>query len=295
MRSYITPMKLLLSLICSTVAVYAQPAFEVASIRPSAPAGDTKVNVGLHIDGARVSFNSLSLKDYIAFAYEVKDHQISGPEWLASERFDIAGTLPPGTERGQVRAMVKNLLAERFGLKLHTESREFPVYAIIRGKGPLKLNTTPADADTDTVETQPKTPVTNVTGGGSRNGVNIDYGAGSWFAFANNKLEGKKLTMERMAQTLARFEDRPVVDMTGLPGNYDFVLEFTPEDYQAMLIRSAVNAGVVLPPQAIHMMETASGDSLMTSIESLGLKLERRKAPLDVLIIDKMERAPTDN
>jgi uncharacterized protein (TIGR03435 family) len=286
-------MKHLCTLIFLVSTAYAQPAFEVASVRPSSASGDTKVNVGVHIDGARVSFNSLSLQDYIAFAYDVKGHQIVGPDWLAGERFDIAATLPPGTERPQVRAMVQTLLAERFGLKLHKDSKEFPVYAIVRGKGPLKLKETAPDPDNGNAE--PQKPAVNVTGGGSRNGVNIDYGGGSWFAFANNKLEGKKLSMARLAETLARFEDRPVVEMTALAGNYDFVLDFTPEDYQAMLIRSAVNAGMVLPPQAIHAMEAASGDSLMTSIESLGLKLDRRKAPLDVLVVDKIDRTPAAN
>ena len=89
--------------------------------------------------------------------------------------------------------------------------------------------------------------------------------------------------------------DKPVVDMTGLTGTYDVLLNFTEEDYRAMLIRSAINAGVVLPPQARQLMEAASGDSVASAMQAAGLKLEPRKAPLDVLVIDHAEKTPSAN
>jgi uncharacterized protein (TIGR03435 family) len=98
-----------------------------------------------------------------------------------------------------------------------------------------------------------------------------------------------------MAEMLARFADRPVVDMTELEGNYDFALEFAPEDFRAMMIRSATAAGVMLPAEAMRALEGASGDSLFTALQTLGLKLEPRKAPLEVLVIDHIEKAPTEN
>ena len=85
------------------------------------------------------------------------------------------------------------------------------------------------------------------------------------------------------------------VDMTNLKGNYDFVLELSPEDFRAMGIRSAISAGVALPPQAIQMAEAASGDSLSNAMQKLGLKLESRKAPLEVIVIDHAEKTPSDN
>jgi uncharacterized protein (TIGR03435 family) len=94
---------------------------------------------------------------------------------------------------------------------------------------------------------------------------------------------------------LARFEDRPVVDMTGLKGKYDFTLSFTEEDYHAMMIRAAISSGMALPPEAIQAMERASGDSLYTALDAVGLKLESRKAPLDVLVIDHAEKNPSEN
>lgn len=277
----------------SSVLLFGQeaPKFEVASIRPTSSDTFQKVNVGVHIDGARVTISSFSLRDYIRVAYGVKDYQITGPEWLGSERFDVSATLPPGSGQDKVRDMMKALLADRFGMKLHHESKEFPVYALMIGKGPLKLVESPLDPEgTD----NPKGAV-NVAASGGRDGVNVSWGRGAYFAFANNKLEAKKLTTAAIAETLARFVDKPVVDMTGLTGTYDLTLNFTEEDYRAMLIRSGVNAGVVLPPQALRLMESASGDSLFSAIQEAGLKLDSRKAPLDVLVIEKIDKSPTDN
>ena len=123
----------------------ARPEFEVASVRPSAPPTD-RVNIGMHVDGARVSCTYLSLKDYIRIAHRVKDYQVTGPEWLSSERFDIAATLPAGVARERVLDMMQVLLAERFRLKLHRDTKEFPVYGLVSGKGGLKMKESTADS-----------------------------------------------------------------------------------------------------------------------------------------------------
>ena len=102
--------------------------------------------------------------------------------------------------------------------------------------------------------------------------------------------------MASLAGTLERFLDRPVVDMTGLKGPYNFSFEVTPEDYRAMLIRSAVVAGVVLPPEVLRILDGASSpSSLFDAMEKLGLKLESRKAPLDVVVVDSARKTPTEN
>jgi uncharacterized protein (TIGR03435 family) len=101
--------------------------------------------------------------------------------------------------------------------------------------------------------------------------------------------------MPSFAEGLRRFMDRPVIDQTGLTKAYDFTLTFTPEDYNAMMIRSALSAGVVLPPQALRALDYSSGDSLFSAVEALGLKLDRRKAPLEVVVVDQMEKTPTEN
>ena len=272
-----------------------RPEFEVASIRATDQSNPAQVSVGVHIDGAQVSISYFALQDYIRVAYRLKQYQVIGPDWIASERFDIAAKIPATANRDQVPEMLQTLLEDRFKLKSHREDKEFPVYALIPAKGGVKLKESPPDTDTGAGGAEPARAPVNVTASGSARGVNVNLGGGSYFAFADNKLEGKKLTMTAFCDTLARFMDRPVVDMTGLTGNYDITLNITQEDYTAMLIRSALSAGIVLPPQALRALEMSSGDSLTSALQLVGLKLDARKAPLPVLIVDHIEKTPTAN
>jgi len=124
----------------------------------------------------------------------------------------------------------------------------------------------------------------------------VNLGRGSSFTFANNKFEAKRINMLALAGTLERFLDRPVVDMTNLKGSYDLSFDVTGEDYRAMLIRSAVVAGVILPPDVLRLLDGSSSPaSLFDGLDKLGLKLVAAKAPLDVLVIDKMLKSPTEN
>jgi uncharacterized protein (TIGR03435 family) len=288
-----------MKLVCAflPIALFGQTAqFEVASIRPSPPPGPERMNVGVHIDGARVSCTALNLKDYISAAYKIKIYQIEGPDFLGSERFDINAKLPAGATEAQVPDMIKALLADRFQMKAHRETKDLPVYALTVAKGGLKMKESPVDPNKvgDPGE-KPKAPATNVTGSGGRGGVHLEYGHGSFFTMADNKFIARKLPMASFVEVLARFEDKPVVDMTGLTGSYDFDLEFTQEDYMAMLIRSAIAAGITMPPEALRMLSGSSGDSLTNALDRLGLKMENRKAPLEVLVVDRIEKAPTEN
>ncbi len=268
--------------------------FEVASIRPSDPilGPADAAKIGLHIDRSRVSLNKLSLNDFLAAAYKVKSYQISGPDWMASERFDINAKLPDGSTGEQIPPMIQALLADRFGMKVHREMRDFPVYALVMGKTGLKMKESPPDPPADPAA-PPK--AFDVTTSASQSGTTINYGNGMYMTFGNNTFEGRKLPASAMADTLARFVDRPVVDLTELKGNYDFTLQFAPEDFGAMMMRAAIAAGIVLPPEALKLIDASNGDSLFNAIETLGLKLEKRKAPIEVLVIDHIEKSPSDN
>ena len=268
------------------------PQFEVASIRTSAPFNGYSVNLGLHIDGAQARFTFFSLKDYVRIAYRVKDYQVEAPEWMTSAHFDISAKLPQGMGREQVPEMLQTLLADRFGLKFHRDSKEFPVYALVIGKGELKLKESP-DAATEGGDAS-QAPLSVAASGGPQ-GTNVSFGPGSYFTFGNDHFEAKKLTMVRFADMLSRFTDRPVVDMTNLKGSYDFNLDVTSEQYRTMLIRAGIAAGISLPPEAVRLVAGASDDSLGGAIQALGLKLEPRKAPLEVLVVDHAEKAPTEN
>jgi uncharacterized protein (TIGR03435 family) len=287
-----------LFLLCfAGVLAYAQttPApveFEVASVKPSTNEIE-QVNVGVHVDGAQVHIADFSLQDYIRVAYRVKNYQVTGPDVL-SERFDVDAKLPAGTGRDQVPEMLQALLTNRFQMKMHRESKDFPVYALSVAAGGLKLKESPLDKEDESAGAV-RGGATDVSASGGRSGISINFGRGSYFTFANDKLEAKKLTMANFADLLARFMDRPVVDRTGVSGNYDISIALTAEDYRTMLIQSAVSAGVKLPPQALQLLDGASDDSLYTALRNFGLKLDAAKAPLDVLVIDHILKTPVAN
>jgi len=284
-----------LLVVLSATAAFAQdspkPEFEVASVRPSAQSPEAGVTAGVRIDGAQFRSAFLTLKDYLGLAYRVKLYQISGPDWISSDRFDISATLPPGSAN-QIPEMMQRLLEDRFQIKMHREKKDFPVYVLEVAKGGLKIQETGPDPDPANADA--KTPLT-ITGSGNAQGVSVNLGRGASYTFANNKFEGKRLTTALMAATLERFVDRPIVDMTDLKGTYDITLDVTQEDYRAMLIHAAVAAGVSLPPEALRLLDGASLPSLFEATQKAGLKLDSRKAPLDVIIVDGGRKTPTEN
>jgi uncharacterized protein (TIGR03435 family) len=283
-------------LVLTSVVAYCQaPAhteFEVASVR-SAPinvSGQEKVALGVHMDGSHVRIASFSLRDLIVRAYGVKAAQVTGPDWIASERYDVNATLPAGSTGDDIPVMLQALLTDRFKLKIHRDKKEFPVYALIIGKSPLKL--TEDALDPETAESK---GAVNAAVSGSAAGVSVNLGRGAYYTFADNQFEAKKMSVNQLCLQLERYVDRPIVNMTDLNGTYDITLKLTPEDYQAMLIRVAVNSGVVLPPQVLQYMEGSSISSLFDAVQQAGLKLDPRKAPLDLIVVDQAQKSPTDN
>jgi uncharacterized protein (TIGR03435 family) len=287
-------------LVLAAAGVYAQPAkprleFEVASIKPCPPydaMSGAKVSVGMRVDGAQVHYSFLSLKDLIRQGYKLKLHQILGPDWIASERWNIDATLPAGATTKDVPEMLQSLIEERFQMKYHHESKEFPVYGLVQVKGGAKLKESPPD---ETPAGEPSKAAVDMQATGGPQGTSVNLGNGSTYFFGDNKLEAKKLQMVQFAEILGRFVERPVVDMTELPGKYDFLLKFSDDDYRTMLIRSAIAAGINLPPEALKMIEGTTDDPLMAPLATVGLKLEKRKAPLDVMVIDSVSRTPAQN
>ena len=273
-----------------TVAVSGQerPAFEVASIRPTAP-DQNEVVVGVRITGAQLRISRWPLKEYLAMAYRLRPQQISGPDSI-SALYDISATIPAGVSQEKVPEMLQALFADRFALKAHLEKKEFPVYALDVGKDGLKVKEAPLDAAAAAAPA-----ATNVQGTGSNNGVSLDGGDGSSFSLVPNRVEVRRMTMERFAGLATRFLDRPLVDFTRLPGRYDLTLEIPPEDYTAMLVRAAVSQGIQLPPQALQAMNLGSINPLKAAMEKAGFRLDARNAPLDFLVIDSIAKAPTEN
>jgi len=277
------------------VALSAQtkrPSFEVASIRPAADAPRQAVAAAGRVDGAQFRIAGLTIRDYISQAYGVKLNQISGPDWMTTTRFDIVATLPAGGSQDQVPQMMQSLLEERFELKTHREKKEFPVYALAVAPAGLKAAQIPSNSEPESGDA--KSPQA-FTRSGSGRGIFINLGEGSSFTFANNAFEAKKVTMPSLAGMLERFVDRPVVGATGAAGSYDVSFDLTPEDYRMMLNRAAVAAGLVLGPDALRVLDGSSPTSLYDGLGKFGLKLEARKAPLDVLVVDNIRKTPTEN
>jgi uncharacterized protein (TIGR03435 family) len=269
----------------------ASPEFEVASVKPSAESANPMANVsrGLHIDGAMVSYDGMPLRWYLRTAYRVKEHQISGPDWINSERFDIVAKLPAGATREQIPDMLLALLVDRFKLTSHRETKDFPVYALTVAKGGLKMKESPLHPTTDEGVGKNNVDV-NVTGG--NRGAVVSLGKGASVSFEAQRLVAKKVTMAYLADSLARFVDRPVVDMTNVTGTYDCTIPYNLDDLRALILSSAP-AGTPLPPRQAEVGD--NGVSLVDSLLALGLKMEPRKAPLDMVVIDHMEKTPTAN
>ena len=263
--------------------------FEVASIRPSESTAPDRVNAGLRMDGSQAHFGALSVKNLIERAYKVQPNLIIGPDWISSKRFDISAKLPEGSTVDQIPEMLQSLLAERFGLKTHNEKKDMPAYALVLGKSPLKLKELPPDT-----QPQANNGAVNVAVSGSVQGVSMDLGNGSSYVFANDQFQFTKVSMDVMASLLSRFLDRPVVNMTNLPGNYDLSLPVTQQDYYILLTRSGANAGVVLPAQAMPLLNLTPV-SLFDALDQQGLHIDARSLPLDMIVVDQASQTPTEN
>ena len=266
--------------------------------------------VGMKVDAARVDIANLSLADLVRIAYRLKPYQIAGQDWMKRERFDIVGKLREGTSADQVPEMLQDLLAERFKLTVHSETKDHVVYALVVGKNGPKLveappETAPAANPTPTAPGGPgpvqlSADASSLMISGERTGpIRLSPGAGTM------RLEARQATMAALADMLSRILDRPVVDMTGLAGVYHLTLNLSLQDMHAM-----VEASGVMPPGPgmggdMHgpgsdapgrgQGSDAPASSVFENIQQLGLKLESRRAPMEMIVIDHLEKAPTEN
>src|SRR5205809_6286027 len=175
----------------------ARPEFEVASIKPAAVQTQAAA-AGIRIDGSQVRMSNFSLKDAVASSYRMKFNQVVGPDWISSQRFEFNAKLPDGASPTQVPEMVQALLVDRFQLKIHRESREFPIYALEVAKSGLKMKELPPDPESD--KSDPGT--ISMAGGGNSSGASISLGKGSFFNLTATGFEARKLTMGNFADML---------------------------------------------------------------------------------------------
>lgn len=308
--------------------------FEVASVKASPPIDMMKLRAevqagrmprfGPHVDGARAEYLGMSLKALIALAYKVKGYQIAGPEWLNSERFDIVAKLPDGASKDDAPKMLQALLQERFKLTAHRDTQEHPVLALLVAKDGPKLKESPPTTEVIDENTplkpgemkidSPEGPVRMTRN--SDGSMTINMGAKGTITQRMDP-QSRTLTMESSGVTMAGFADmltnvlqmgggggRQVVDMTGLKGHYQVTLQLSLTDLMA-----AARAQGMLPPTTPPGAGAAAGaspgaaasdpggasNSVFASVKKLGLKLEPRKAPVEQLVVDHVEKTPTED
>jgi uncharacterized protein (TIGR03435 family) len=253
-------------------------------------------------DPGRINWTGVTLRDLLMNAYDVKSYQITGPAWFDSERYEIVAKVPSGATKEQAKVMWQNLLADRFGVVFHRESKEFQVMELTEAKGGSKLKPTEAVANAPAPEGPPPLPpgppeldangFPKMAGPGTR--VWITPGPnGQMLAH----MAARARSTQELAEVLGNELNKPVVDKTGLTGKYDYNLEYTPD---------LAGRGLPFPPPGAvgpggagggASTEAAEpGSNLASAVQQqLGLRLTAGKAKLDVLVIDKAEKTPTEN
>ena len=272
------------------------PSYDVVSVKPNNAPGITLM--GGDSPGAFRATNA-SVNGLIMAAYNVASFQISGePQWAHSRTFDVEAkadqatttalaALPFAERRTRNMLMLQSLLADRFKLRVHHESRETSVYALVPARGGLKL---PPPQEGSCVEVADSAGPSGEPGGrmpppGQSASPTVTCGGvGVTLEAAGARMSGRKVTMAQFARVLSRVLGRPVTDRTGFLGLFDLDFDFLPDE---------ATVGLPPPPPGAIPAETA-GASIFTAIQQLGLRLESSRGPVDVVVIDHIEE-PTPN
>jgi len=235
------------TLACATASAQA---FAVASIRPSAAEVKFEHDGKTETTPGTLRMQDVTVSTCIKWAYGVQDRQISGPEWIQSQHYDIIAKADGPADDQQMKLMLQTLLADRFKLSFHRQSKELKSYVMTVAKGGHKLHESASDAKPSRQNSAVGTTV-------------------------------KATTIKEFGDFMSGPLQTPVVDMTGLDGRYDFVLDFTP-----------------YLPDGEHVMKVdfanTNGIIIAALQGELGLKLESKKEFVDVLVIEHVEK-PSEN
>jgi uncharacterized protein (TIGR03435 family) len=309
--------KLTICLVLTVMGAFAQtkPSFEVATIKPAQPVDQAKfvaalqnggrMPIGARIDSHRAEYLNIDLKGLLMYAYGVKLYQITGPDWMATTRFDIVAKMPDGSTNEDAPRMLQSLLEERFKLTTHRTGVEHPVLALVVGKGGPKLKAS-AEKPVAIDEDAPLKPgEVNMDGPDGPMRAKADLTTGSSVvdmglkgkisrrvnpATQSMHIEFSMTTMGGVVYVLTQLMSQlgggapglQVVDMTGIQGNYDASLE--------------ISLGANIPDPAPGAAADPGGaSSVMDAVQSMGLKLESRKVVMDQIVVDHVEKTPTEN
>jgi uncharacterized protein (TIGR03435 family) len=263
-------------------------AFEAASLKlTSSPDKDGRVMREMRggpgsPDPGRFTFTNVTLKILVQQAYNLKEFQVEGPDWIDSVGYDLVATMPRGTTQEQAAEMLQTLLADRFKVTFHRERRQMPVMALVVGKNGPKMK----EAEVPVLP-EGEAPPPGKGGPGIRMMMSPD----------GLRLAGS-MTMAQLANTLTRRVGRPVVDQTELSKTYDVDITWMPDDRDgaSMKMAAIAHGGAGGPSGDSPHPASEPAPTLPQALdEKLGLKLEARKSSADMFILDHAEKSPVEN
>jgi uncharacterized protein (TIGR03435 family) len=253
----------------------ARPRFDVASIKPNAPGG---INTGDFrvLPGGRLTAEKVLLRFLIQNAYGVRPFQLKGgPDWINSEGYDIEAKAEGNPSNGQMVLMMQTLLEDRFKLKVHRETKELPVYALTVAKGGFKLPEPKQGACTAPDPNGPPLPPSpNQAGPCGRAMIRISKGVA--------RINGYQVPMREFVRVLSNIMGRTIIDQTGFTRAFDLQLEFATDDAIAGL------------PEAPKPADDSVPSIFVAAQEQLGIKIVSTKGPVEILVIDHIEKPDMD-
>ena len=263
--------------------------FEVASVKPAAlqKSNFMRISGGPGTaDPGRLTWNNVTPQALLLRAYGLKSYQLSGPSWLDSARVDILAKVPPGATKDQINIMLQDVLVERFNPTFHREAKERSIYELTLGKNGSKLK----ESDLS-IQPPVREPGQLFRGGADKDG--FPTAAPGTNAKLGRTVDGidywtyQKAPIPDLAAQLEAEFARPVIDKTGLTGKYDFTLMYSRDGLRVRKLDQTSNSAPADP---------SGGPTLLKAIEDqLGLKLESAKDSIDVLVIDHIDKTPTEN
>ncbi|HEY4360132.1 MAG TPA: TIGR03435 family protein [Bryobacteraceae bacterium] len=276
--------------------------FEVASVKPAAPSGNSpfanvfQMRGGPGTDDAgQIHYSNVALQVLLMRAYGLKmRYQLEEPNWLTSLTFDIEAKVPAGATLEDLNIMIQNLLIERFHLAAHRENRELAGYELVLSKGGSKMRETPEAELAPAPGAAPgaRGPIKMRKDKDGLQELEPGAKAMTMFGIAHGgqRYSARGQDLAVLTQTLENPLGKPVHNATGLTGKYDFNLTFSADE------RTSANRGGAAPAVDAAADDPGRPPDLFTALqEQLGLKLEQKKVPVEMLVVDRMDRTPTEN
>lgn len=263
-------------------SVAAAQTFDVASVKPAAPDSRYSMKGGPGTsDPGQITYSKVTLKSLLLKAYDIGWYELAAPSWVDEAKYDIVAKVAPGTTKEQLQQMLRNLLTERFRLVVHRETKELRVYALVVGKNGPKLKVSGTETDADSTEGPPVTSVSLSKDGLPAMPAGYKGHVIGMTVAGKTMLRAKGESVKDFAKMLSDLLDRPVLDLTNLTDKYDFGIAWSADQ--------TVDE-TDLPPGL------EPGADVFTAFQvQLGLKLEPRRLPVDMVVVDSLERAPTTN